>query len=68
MDTMKDRMNAGMRALGAAVDKTLKSTTDTERRAESAQVADALREVASAIDRLADAVRTLRNEPETLGR
>jgi hypothetical protein len=68
-----DRMNAGMRALGSAVGKSLGqglgqvTQVQTAANVESAKVAEALQEVARAIDRLAEAVRSLRNQPgETL--
>lgn len=69
---IKDKVNAGMRALGAAFDKTMKTVNQPQQpteaaRAESSQIADALREVAQAIDRLAEAVRSARNGPKAPG-
>jgi hypothetical protein len=64
-ERIADRMNAGMRALGSAVGKSLGQVTQeqTVANVESAKVAEALQEVARAIDRLAEAVRNLRNQP-----
>lgn len=73
---IKDKVNAGMRALGVAFDKTMKTVSQPQQpaaptaevaRAESSQIADALREVAQAIDRLAEAVRSARSGPKAPG-
>lgn len=70
---MTNRVNAGMRALGSVVGKGLNQVQTNQAQAaaqaatqaaqaDSGKVAEALQEVARAIDRLAEAVRSLRGE------
>lgn len=67
-ERVTDRVNGGMRALGSVVGKALGQVPQAQAQAnvanaDSAKVAESLHGVARAIDRLAEAVRGLRDEP-----